>query len=155
MPKLRTKARSSDHIKRDFLDAIERIRSGRPQNPELRGRIQRGKTVELNVSTVALEAGRARTLIARANSAYPDVRNLILLESGEIKGPPRSMEEVISSLRGQLAATKSQLSTMTEHAQEHFLKRREAEEKATDLETENARLIKLVNSVRGFSVKES
>lgn len=78
---------SYEGMERRFLDAIERLREGKPLCPELRKRAKVSK-LRVNVSAVALEAGGpdekggwrelSRTLIGHDNCRYPKVREEIL-----------------------------------------------------------------------------
>jgi hypothetical protein len=147
MPKLRSKSRARDQIRKDFEDAIQRIKAGKPEHPQFRAKIARRKTVKLNLSTVAQEAGRARTLIGRVDCEYPDIRNRILLESGVVKGNPQSPDELIDALQVRLAEANAARAAAIEHAQEHLKLRSDAEQEANQmkahierLKTENQRL---------------
>ena len=46
-----------------FLAAIERIRAGQPSSAFLKAKIAAGEDIELNITTVAQEAGYARTYL--------------------------------------------------------------------------------------------
>lgn len=129
MPRKRTTA--ADQIMQDFLDALERLRSGRPQNPQLREKVRKGKPIKINISTVAQEAGRARGLIASENCRYPTVRQHILIAC-EVPGTePGNRDDVIANLRAQVATLRSQLASVRDHAASHFDQRIKAERKAS------------------------
>lgn len=66
-----------DEAKRDLLSALARLRSGLPRNADLILLSQQGK-LKINPSSVALEAGRSRTLIGMDGCRYPDVRREVL-----------------------------------------------------------------------------
>lgn len=125
MPRKRVKSR--DRIEQDFIDALDRIRDGRPQHPDLREKMRKGKTIKVSFATVALEAGRARGLISKMTCRYPEVRQRILLETGEIAA---SRDDVISSLRAQVADLRVQLKQAEAHAAYHFAMRTKAEKDA-------------------------
>lgn len=125
MPRRRTKSR--DRIEQDLLDAIERLKSGRPQHPELRQRVNKGKAVKINIATVALEAGRARGLVGMENCRYPEVRQLILIESSATEVVPRSRDDVIKKLRAEIAELRVRLSQAEAHAAYHFAQRTRAD----------------------------
>lgn len=125
MPRKRTKSRN--RIEQDFIDALERIKDGRPQHPDLREKIRKGKTIKVNFATVAQEADRARGLISKMNCRYPEVRQMILLEMGEIAS---SRDDVILSLRAQVAELRVQLKQAEAHAAYHFSIRTKAEKNA-------------------------
>lgn len=138
MPRRRTKSR--DQIEQDFLDAIERLKAGRPQNPELRLKVSKGKDVKINIATVALEAGRARGLIARANCRYPEIRQFVLLEAGAPEVLPRTRDDVIKKLRAEVAELRVQLSQAEAHAAYHFAQRIKAEKSYSDYKGRYERL---------------
>lgn len=60
----------ASRIERDCDAAIERLRQGIPQHPDLKEKVAAGKPCKINVSNVAKEAGHSRnTLYER----YPEV----------------------------------------------------------------------------------
>lgn len=63
-----------DIVRQDFLDAIERIRSGNPTNDALKLKAKQGK-LKLNNSTVALEASRGLSTLHTAK--YSDLKQFI------------------------------------------------------------------------------
>lgn len=63
-------------IAKDFLDALKRLQAGAPRNPKLILQKKSGK-LRINVSSVALEAGRSRTLIGYKGCQYPEIRATI------------------------------------------------------------------------------
>jgi hypothetical protein len=65
------------NIAREYLDALERLIDNKPRNPKLRRKAKLG-LLKINISTVALEAGRSRTAIGTEGTKYPDVRARIL-----------------------------------------------------------------------------
>lgn len=69
--------RKLERIRQDFLNALRRLKSGRPKNRELRLRARLG-TLKINPHSVALEAGHSRTLIGEADCRLPDVRSAVL-----------------------------------------------------------------------------
>lgn len=100
MPRRRT-------VEQDFLAAFERLKNGRPNHPRL---VELGKRgcLRVNVSTVALEAGRSRTLIGTDTCRYLTVRRLIQQEG--VQGPARiTQESVINSLRERIADLRGKL----------------------------------------------
>lgn len=136
----RRRANSPDRIKQDFLDAIERLKSGRPQHPELREKGNKGKTIKINILTVAQEAGRARGLIGKENCRYPEVRQLVLLEADATGIVPRSRDDVIKKLRAEIADLRVQLSQAAAHAAYHFAQRTKAEKGHSDYKGRYERL---------------
>jgi predicted metal-dependent hydrolase len=78
---------SYEGMEKRFLDAIERLKEGKPVCPELQKKAKAGKLRVSDVSAVALEAGGpdekgvwrglSRTLIGHDNCRYPKVREKI------------------------------------------------------------------------------
>lgn len=66
-----------DEVESDFLAALARLRSGKPKVPKLIMDASLGK-LKINPSSVALEAGRSRTLIGMEGCRYPDIRREVL-----------------------------------------------------------------------------
>jgi|TARA_R100000501_G_scaffold12618_1_gene23245 hypothetical protein len=138
MPRRRTKSR--DRIEQDFLDAIERLKNGRPQHPKLREKVSKGKAVKINIATVAQEANRARGLIGMENCRYPEVRQLVLMEAGATGIVPRNRDDVIKKLRAEIAELRVQLSHAEAHAAYHFSQRARAEKGYSDYKGRYERL---------------
>lgn len=79
------------------MEALERLEKGMPRHPRLRALSARG-ALRVTVSSVALEAGRSRTLIGKADCAYPAIRKRIV----DGQRPPaqrRTQDEIIAQLR--------------------------------------------------------
>ena len=138
----RRRSNSRDGIEQDFLDALERLKAGRPQHSDLRDKVKKGKGIKINISTVAKEAGRARGLIASENCRYPRVRQLVLIEAGGANAEPRNRDDAIASLRAQVADLRAQVSELKGHAAYHFDLRKKAERRAFDYEARYQRLLK-------------
>jgi len=88
-------------VERELVEALQRLVDRRPQDPNLAQKAQRG-TLKINVSSVAKEAGRSRTLLSHGRCAYPQVRAAIL----NYRNPPNqatSMAEINRRLRGENA----------------------------------------------------
>lgn len=60
-----------------LLDAWDRVREGRPRDPELAEQAKQ-RRLKANPSTVSKEAGVSRTLIGYDGCRYPEVRRKIL-----------------------------------------------------------------------------
>lgn len=71
-----TQMQSENKIEADFFSAYKRLCTHSPHNLALKARAIAGK-LEINLSTLALEAGHSRTLISMSSSKYPRVRALI------------------------------------------------------------------------------
>ena len=125
MPRRREKTNSD--VQQDFYDALDRLKSGRPQHPGLRERLRRGKAVKINYATVAQEAGRARGLISKENCRYPEVRQRVLLETVEVTS---TRDDVITNLRAQVAELRVQLRQAEAHAAYHFAEKMKAQKDA-------------------------
>jgi hypothetical protein len=93
----------------DFLAAYKRLSIGAPNNNELRQRAALG-ALEINISTLAKEAGHSRTLIGTRYTKYPSVRALIFPDEKMTRdsdtGPEANatrrrptQKEIIQSLR--------------------------------------------------------
>ena len=143
MPRRRTS--SPDRITQDFLDAIERLKDGRPQHPELREKIKSGKSVKINIRNVAKEAGRARGLIGKEDCRYPKIRQLILAEADASGTVPKTRDDVIKKLRMEIAELRVQLSNAEAHAAFHFAQRTTAEKGQRDYKGRYERLKARVN----------
>jgi hypothetical protein len=100
MPKLRPEPPIVG-VEKELMDALKRLEDGRPRDPDLLKKA-RLKKLRINATTVAKEAGRARTLIGHDGCAYPRVRAAIKLHENPI-GPTTSFEDVNRSLREQNA----------------------------------------------------
>ena len=125
MPRRRTKDR--DIIEQDFFDALERLEAGRPQHPDLRARLKKGKAVKVNISNVAKEAGRSRVLIGQEDCRYPVVRNRVLDASGQEGQQPGNLGDVIKQLRASVAELRAELKEVRTHAAWHLAERQKAE----------------------------
>lgn len=89
--------RSAGSIEKEFLDALDRLRNGRPTHPELVTAVAQ-RRLRINVSTVAKEAGRSRTLIASKNCRYPAVRREIKKVCSKAN-PGQSGTDLVMQLR--------------------------------------------------------
>lgn len=106
--KLRSKSRDPQHIERDFMEAIERLKAGYPQLPEFQNKIKRGQVVPINTLNVAKEAGRSRGLIATENSRYKRVRETIRLEMGGETDSPQTQDAAVRKLRRDIAEIRAE-----------------------------------------------
>jgi len=119
-----------------FFDAIERLKQNRPNHPELQKRARLG-TLFVNFSTVALEAGHSRTLIAHDGCPYPRVRAAIQ-GATEPAVEPRSAEAVIMKLRQENADLRRQIA-LGASQRAALLRRMRALEKAASREIRRAK----------------
>ena len=91
-------------VEHELMEALQRLVDRRPQDPDLAQKAQRG-TLKINISSVAKEAGRSRTLVSHGRCAYPQVRAAIL-NYRNYRNPPKqatSMAEINRWLRGENA----------------------------------------------------
>lgn len=89
---------ASSPVEKSLLDAIERLKAGKPRDSDLIKRASRG-TLKISVATVAQEAKRSRTLISHDKCAYPAVRTAILALKAPRDGEPTSLAELNRRLR--------------------------------------------------------
>jgi len=130
MPRLKPVAPAQDPIEQDFLNALKRLQDGAPLSKALKAQASKG-ALRINFSTVATEAGRARTLIALdANCRYPRVRELIKHAKSGRTTLPRTHTELIETLRADKAELAAQVRKYQAEAVAHFLARVKAEKTA-------------------------
>lgn len=97
-----------DLIEGDFLEAIDRLVVGAPLNPSLAKRAKL-RTIKVNISSVAQEAGHSRTLIGHDGCKYPRVRARVIglkapaTEALNAEGVIRRLREENAELRKKLA----------------------------------------------------
>jgi hypothetical protein len=97
-----------------------------PNNKALRARKAAGR-LQLNFSTIALEAGHSRTLIGFKKCKYPQLRRDIQAELEARPNEPTSLAEVVSCLRQDLLTTRAELKFAKAEALVHFHERERAE----------------------------
>lgn len=131
--------REVDPIEQDFRDALQRLLEGKPKNKELRATAKAGK-LKVNISTVADEAGRSRTLIGLKNCRYPAVREEVLGAQGGKKALPTTYTQLIANLRADIAKLKAEKRLLETTMTTHVLARRKAEVRARRDAAEAARL---------------
>lgn len=91
-------------VELSFFDALERLKSGAPNDPQLAKRAKRG-ILRISVAVVAQEAGHSRTLISHEGCAYPAVRRAIL----DAKAPPRSEPTSLAEINRRLRQENAEL----------------------------------------------
>ncbi|OZB78225.1 MAG: hypothetical protein B7X29_05775 [Halothiobacillus sp. 13-55-115] len=134
-------SRKPDPIEQDFENALQRLVNGQPKHKTLKARAKAGK-LKINISNVALEAGRSRTLIALENSRYPKVREAIMLAQGGEKAHPKTFTQLTENLRATIAELKVEKRLLEKKMATHVLARRKAEVSAERDQAEAARLRK-------------
>ena len=132
-----------DPIEQDFLEALQRLAGGKPLNKTLKASAKAGK-LKINAVSVALEAGRSRTLIALENCRYPKVREAVKLAQGGKKSLPTTYTQLIENLRADLATVKAEKRLLETKMADHVLARRKAEVNSKRDAAEASRLRKLV-----------
>lgn len=133
----------SDPIEQDFLEALQRLVEGKPQNKALKASAKAGK-LKINAVSVALEAGRSRTLIALEDCRYPKVREAVKLAQWGKKSLPTTYTQLIENLRADLATVKAEKRLLETKMADHVLARRKAEVNSRRDAAEASRLRKLV-----------
>ncbi len=106
MPRRKPQAPAENEQERRYLEALERIKAGKPTDPDLKARAARGK-LEVTISAVAKEARQSRTLIGHAGCEYPRVRDAVLAAMRlpeQPQGPARNHTEVFNRLREEIVA---------------------------------------------------
>lgn len=88
---------SVDRIEADFLQALSRLQAGKPTHEKNIALAEEGR-LKITISSVALEAGRSRTLIAKINCKYPQVRERVLAALAPSE-PKVTAESIIKRLR--------------------------------------------------------
>lgn len=119
----------SQQIETDFNQAIDRLEAQKPKHAGLRRMVKEGRRVPINISNVALEAKRSRTLIATHECRFPKVRERVL-GLAHPGTEPRSAAFALAALRAELAESRAQLRLALSEAVCHFHKRKEAERNA-------------------------
>ena len=117
-----------DRIELDFLSALERLTQGTPKHRDLKKAAAAGR-LKVNISSVAKEAGRSRTLIGIEACRYPHVRAQVL---GYIPTPraARTATEAIATLRATAADLRRERDQALAEAVSHFHARQRAERQA-------------------------
>lgn len=117
-------------VEKDFFDAIERLVKKKPFNPKLK-RLVAEDRLEINPSTVSLEAERSRTMIGYDGCPLQNVREKILeLKKPGVIATPRTAREVIARLRADIADLKGKLRGSMDAQAAHFLACQRAEREA-------------------------
>ncbi|MFM0658036.1 hypothetical protein [Paraburkholderia sediminicola] len=102
-----TAPRSRDRAQDDLRKALDRLKSGIPQDPDLACKAKAGK-LRINPTTVAKEAGRARTLIGYDGCTYMNIRTEILA-TRERAIPTVSFDQVVQTLRADVSRLKEEV----------------------------------------------
>jgi predicted helicase len=118
-----------DEIEADYYAALARLQEGKPQNKDLMKKLAEGR-LKINVSTVAKESGRSRTLLASMDTKYRNARQAVLLSKvGGHAYLPRTAGDTISSLRRQVQQLKAELQQARELNLSYFERWRRAQKK--------------------------
>jgi hypothetical protein len=104
------KRRRRKTVEADFLNALSRLKEGKPLDPTLKKRAATGRLV-INPVTVASEAGRSRTLVGSDDCAYPHIRELILQAGGRRRDDGVTKADIVEKLRSALKTLQEDLDT--------------------------------------------
>jgi len=129
MPKRKDDISSQDPMECDFIDAIARLRDGKPRNKELRTKAKEG-ILKINATNVALEAGHSRTFISLKDCRYPTVRALLAQYKKEKNSGDSfatTHTELINKLRYEKAQLIAKVKSYQAEAAVHFLARKKVE----------------------------
>lgn len=107
MPRKREAPPQLNATEQRFLEALERIKAGKPTDPGLRKLAALGR-LNVNISVVAQEADQSRTLIGHKGCKYPRVRAAVLEAMAPVV-EPRTAAEVINRKRDEVAALRAAL----------------------------------------------
>lgn len=117
-------------VERDFNAAIDRILGGRPTHQALQKKAASDE-LKLTYATVALEAGRSRSLIAHENCSYQAVRERILRATeASAAGGRRKLSDKLAELHRLNDDLKRKLDSALDAQLEHFIARQKAERAA-------------------------
>lgn len=97
-----------DRIEGDFLQALDRLKAGRPLHEKNVALAEDGR-LKITISAVALEAGHSRTLIGKISCKYPHVRERILAAIAPSE-PKVTADSIIRRLRKENDELTSRLS---------------------------------------------
>lgn len=137
-----TKDPKRDGIEQDLLAALDRLKAGKPKNKDLLVLAKQGK-LRISVSTVALEAGRSRTLIGHAKCQYPHVRDKVLaMRHGE--GEPTRLQDVLANKRHETTRLKREMQNLASHCAALIVRAAQMQEKNDELE----RRVKRVSTLK-------
>lgn len=108
----------TEAVRRDFEEALDRLLDGKPNDKKLR-ELAAAKKLRITVASVALEAGRSRTLIGSDGCRFPDIRQRVIEASRGENQPVTTVTRLVSSLRatnaelrGEIKALRSQQALM-------------------------------------------
>ena len=101
MPRKRLEAPPVNATEQRFLDALHRLKEGKPTEPRLK-KAASLRRLKIGFSSVAHEAGLSRTLIGHEGCKYPRARAAVIAAMTPV-AQPRTAAEVISSKREEAA----------------------------------------------------
>jgi len=138
MPK--TNSSRGDSIELELLAALDRLKAGVPKNRKLLI-LAKQNALKVNVTTVAQEAGRSRTLIGHSNCPYPHVRNRILaMRRGQ--GEPTRLQDVLANKRQETVRLKRDVQNLASHCAVLIVRAAQLQEKSEQLGRQVNRLVK-------------
>lgn len=116
--------------RRDLENALERLIDGKPKHRKLRA-LAAAKKLRINVLSVALEAGRSRTLIGSNDCRFPDIRKRILQRNHVDELPVTTVTKLVSSLRATNAQLRAEIKALRSQQALILARLLEAEREAT------------------------
>lgn len=129
MPKANEELPPIDEIEADFLAALERLKQGKPENKDLQRLLKDGR-LRINISTVAKESGRSRTLLSTIGGKYSRARQKVVnSKAGDWAYEPRTANDTITKLRETVSDLKKKLQASEELNLTYFERMRAAEKK--------------------------
>lgn len=129
-----------DPIEKDFMEALNRLKAGKPKNKALQVAAKAGK-LRISVSTVATEAGHSRTLIGHKACKYPAVRDQIIALRTDPENPSR-LQDIVAARRADVARLTRELKLAQTQNASLLIRMLKLEQEITRLERENSRLKK-------------
>ena len=101
--------RKRRNIQKDFLEALERLKNGKPKHPALLESARKG-ILTINPLSVSMEARRSRTLIGSEECRYPNIRELVL-QAGPRSNRTVLKSDVVTKLRETVHVLQEELAT--------------------------------------------
>lgn len=133
---MKIKTNRNNSIEGDFLNALDRLKAGKPLNKDLCALAKAGG-LRITVSSVAKEAGRSRTLIGHAKCEYPHVRDKILaVRNGD--GEPTRLQDILARKRQETTQLKREMQNLISYCASLVIR-------AAQLEEEKERLDRRLN----------
>lgn len=78
-----------DETRQAYLDALERLKKGVPNNPELKG-----KEYKINATTIALESGKSRNPLYHTHKDILEMINEVIVEDKKEEKKVKDLSEI-------------------------------------------------------------